>query len=173
MEENVNEKREIATEKDDEKEILRYIDENADDITSVSEVLNSLPEDKKEVILAAFSAIEASISFQGPVPHPDILKGYEDVLPGTAERILSMAEKQQTHGIEMEKFIVKNSSKQSVYGQVWGGIITILCLVVTLVLGYAGHDALAGVIGSTTILGIATIFVLNKKPRKKENEDSE
>lgn len=33
-------------------------------------------------------------SFEGPLPPPDILAGYEDVLPGSAERILLMAEQE-------------------------------------------------------------------------------
>jgi hypothetical protein len=31
-------------------------------------------------------------------------------------------------------------------------------------LGYCGHDALAGTIACTTILGLACVFVLGKKP---------
>ncbi len=30
--------------------------------------------------------------FLGPLPHPNILEGYEKLLPGTADRIISMAE---------------------------------------------------------------------------------
>lgn len=31
-------------------------------------------------------------SFEGPLPHPSILKGYEVVLPGSADRIIKMTE---------------------------------------------------------------------------------
>ncbi len=30
--------------------------------------------------------------FSGPVPHPDILKKYDEIMPGLAERLVSMAE---------------------------------------------------------------------------------
>ena len=41
--------------------------------------------------------------FSGPIPPPNIIKGYEEVLPGSADRILAMAEKQSNHRQEMEK----------------------------------------------------------------------
>jgi uncharacterized membrane protein len=41
----------------------------------------------------------------GPIPSVDVLRGYEEILPGAADRIISMAEKQQDHEIEERKFI--------------------------------------------------------------------
>ena len=41
--------------------------------------------------------------FSGPLPPPNIIKGYEDILPGAADRILSMAENQAKHRQEIEK----------------------------------------------------------------------
>ena len=44
----------------------------------------------------------ATQGFSGPIPHPEILKGYETICPGAAERIIKMAELEQghRHGIE-------------------------------------------------------------------------
>ena len=33
--------------------------------------------------------------FEGPLPHPDILQKYEQIIPGIAERIVQMAEREQ------------------------------------------------------------------------------
>lgn len=35
--------------------------------------------------------------FSGPLPAPDVPRGYDELLPGAAERIIRMAEKEQTH----------------------------------------------------------------------------
>lgn len=40
------------------------------------------------------SRVEA---FSGPLPPPEVLRGYNDVLPGAAERIFTMAEAQAEH----------------------------------------------------------------------------
>ncbi|MGL4403727.1 MAG: DUF2335 domain-containing protein [Fusobacteriaceae bacterium] len=42
-------------------------------------------------------------AYQGPLPHPDILKGYAEVVPTAAERILIMAEKEQSHRHKLDK----------------------------------------------------------------------
>ena len=44
-------------------------------------------------IFQKLQLLEARIqSFQGSIPHPDILKEYENILPGSAERIFRMTE---------------------------------------------------------------------------------
>jgi len=35
--------------------------------------------------------------FSGPLPHPEILRSYNDVIPGSGERIMKVFEKQQEH----------------------------------------------------------------------------
>ena len=41
-------------------------------------------------------SVERSLqAFEGPIPPPDMLAHYEEVLPGAAERIITFAERQQ------------------------------------------------------------------------------
>lgn len=35
--------------------------------------------------------------YEGPIPTPELLKGFEEILPGAADRILSMTEKEGEH----------------------------------------------------------------------------
>jgi len=44
--------------------------------------------------------VEVSQAWSGPLPPPDVLAQYEQLLPGTAERILVMAEKSVTGRID-------------------------------------------------------------------------
>lgn len=41
-------------------------------------------------------SVERSFSYAGPLPPASEFKGYEEVLPGAADRILSLAEKEQS-----------------------------------------------------------------------------
>jgi uncharacterized membrane protein len=43
-----------------------------------------------------------SIEFRGSLPHPQILKQYDQVVPGAAERIVRLAERQVHHRHSME-----------------------------------------------------------------------
>jgi uncharacterized membrane protein len=45
-------------------------------------------------------------SFSGPLPPPEALERYNQVLPGAAERIISMAESQHAHRQELEKKVI-------------------------------------------------------------------
>ncbi len=47
--------------------------------------------------------LERAEFYGGPLPHPEILKGFESVVPGSGERILSMAEAQLQHRHAMER----------------------------------------------------------------------
>lgn len=42
----------------------------------------------KEVVIKAMKE-----EFSGPIPHPDTIQKYEEILPGAADRIISMAER--------------------------------------------------------------------------------
>lgn len=156
-----------------EKDVLEDLeDEGIEMPTNVTEVLDSLPEEQKHVIVRALYAVGKSSSFRGPLPPPEILKGYEEILPGASERILKMAEKQQDHRIDIERTIVDRQTRQSGNGQIWGGILAALFGLIALVLGYTGHDILAGGIATTTIICLAIIFVLHKAPtRNIKNEE--
>jgi uncharacterized membrane protein len=55
--------------------------------------------------------LEMSASFSaemyiGPIPPPSIMEGWEKVLPGSADRILKMAEKQSAHRISIEAKVI-------------------------------------------------------------------
>lgn len=62
------------------------------------------PDDKLDGVV-----VEAQMSselFAGPLPHPKIFWQYEQILPGAADRILKMAERQSVHRQGIERFVV-------------------------------------------------------------------
>ena len=66
----------------------------------------------------------------GPLPPPEMLDGYERTLPGTAERILSMAEKQQDHRQMIEKAVIVGNLRDQRLGVVFAfllGLTGIVC----------------------------------------------
>ena len=148
-----------------EQEVLKDLESEGVEIsTDVTKVLESLTEEQRKVIIGALYAVEESSSFRGPLPPPEMLKGYESVLKGASERIFAMAEKQQEHRMHIEKTIVDRQTEQSGNGQIWGGALTVLFGMITCFLGYTGHDGLAGTIGTTTIISLVIVFVLRKVP---------
>ena len=129
------------------------------------EIIKGLPVEK-QAKLAVF--MSKTSSFRGPIPPPEILKGYDEIMNGGADRILTMTEQQLSHRISLEKDVVKQQQKQSGRGQVMGFILATLCLASSTFLGFTGHDTLAGIIGTTTILGLTATFVLGKIRQDKD-----
>ena len=109
--------------------------------------------------------------FTGPLPPPQILKGYEEVHPGTAERIISMAESEQQHRHNMQRkelnlFVgLKGLSMISAFligvcGISWGGFLLL-------------HDK--SITGLTSLLSslvaLVGVYLYDKKhPNKKDSE---
>lgn len=132
-----------------------------------------LSEEKKKIILRAIvtTSVRKASSFSGPVPPPEILKGYNEVLQNGAERILMMAEKQSNHRMQLEDHAIKEELKQSRLGQVFGFILGLVGFGLATTLAMFNHEAIAGIFGTTTILGLVTVFVLGKRAQQKDLSD--
>lgn len=87
--------------------MLKKMDaENEKEMSEISEIIENsdIQEDDKERII---EIIQQEV-FKGPIPHPDILRQYEDIQSGFASEIVNMAVKEQTHRHEIEKTIVQS-----------------------------------------------------------------
>ncbi|MDY2793972.1 MAG: DUF2335 domain-containing protein [Peptostreptococcus porci] len=91
---------------------------------------------------------KSEISFSGPLPHPDIMKGYDDIVPGAAERILKMAENQQNHRFKLEEKIVFDDSSERKRNSYFA--FTLILVVILL----GGSLLFKG----KSIVGLATVF---------------
>ena len=151
-------------------EIDEIVDSNPSSSTSsdLDLALSDLPEEKRKQIVKAIVAVERR-SYSGPLPAPEDFEKYKYALPDAPERILSMAERQQSHRIEMESTVVREDVSLSKRGQIFGFIITIFFGSIALYLGIEGHDWLAGVIATAVIGTLAAIFVLRKEPSAKND----
>lgn len=124
--------------------------------------------DNKAVVVAQYAA-EA---FSGPLPHPDILRKYNDVVPGAAERIIQMAENQSVHRKELEKKVIESDIARSKWGQILGFIIAIIGLIGAVVISIIGNAWAGGIIGLGTLGSLVGVFMYGSKERQvpKDNE---
>ncbi|MCL1967585.1 MAG: DUF2335 domain-containing protein [Fibromonadales bacterium] len=128
-----------------------------------------IPEDKKEAIIRLVVGVSVGESFSGPIPPPKILKGYNEAIENGAERVVAMAEKQSSHRIQLEDYAVREELKQSRIGQIFGFVLGLVGLLLATTLALLGHEAIAGIFGTTTIIGLVTVFVLGRKSLQKDS----
>lgn len=107
----------------------------------------------------------------GPLPDPETLRGFEEVAPGSAERIISMAEKQHAHRIALESMVVTSDVRRSWWGLVAAVATAFGFLAVALTLGLTGHETPAAVIGGTTVVGIVGTFIYGTERRRSERAE--
>ncbi len=138
------------------------------DFGELGNVLDSLPEDQKQIVVQSIIAARSE-SFSGPLPHPELLRKYEEAFPGAAERIFKIAEKEQEHRIKYDNNRLGGALIQSKRGQWMGFSLCILFGALAFAMAYLGYPALAGVIGGGTIVSLAIVFVLNKEPKHRED----
>jgi uncharacterized membrane protein len=109
------------------------------------------------------------VAFTGPIPHPSVLQEYNDVLPGLAERIVTMAEAEATHRHEMDRevarqneLIIKEEFCERRIGQFLGLGIAVLTISAAIFAIAHGAEKAAMVIGGATVVGLATVFVVGR-----------
>jgi len=96
----------------------------------------------------------------GPIPPPEILQHYEQILPGAAERILVMAEEDAKHEHALEKSVLHLASEEVKRGQLYGLIIGILAFVTSIIALALGSEKAAITLGGTTVIGLVAVFVI-------------
>ena len=115
-------------------------------------------------------AITTKVSNSGPLPPAQELARYDAVVPGAADRIIKMAEKQMEHRHAMEQKIVEGSIASVAQGRTAALIVSAMFIAGSCYLGYLGHPtyAISGMGGS--LAALAGIYIWGNKTRQQERE---
>jgi uncharacterized membrane protein len=110
------------------------------------------------------------MEFSGPMPHPDLLGRYEQICPGSADRIIRMAEQEAEHRRSAERTIIdaqivdmNKQHTESRRGQICALVITLAALAAGVYTAMAGHEVAGSIIGVGGIGGIVTTFILGRQ----------
>lgn len=104
----------------------------------------------------------------GPLPPPEILKRFDEIVPGAAERIIKMAEEQSLHRKDLEKKVIESDIARSKWGQILGFIIAIIGLAVSAIVAVYGNAIAGGIIGIGTLASLVGVFMYGTKTRSNE-----
>lgn len=118
-----------------------------------------VPQNQRGEIVQRVVQVLASERFAGPIPHPRHLREYEDILPGSAERILAMAEGQLEHNRAMDRAIVRDEAADRTRGMRYGLWAFLAALLGASVMGAIGQTAVAVAFLAATVIGAVAVFV--------------
>lgn len=109
-----------------------------------------------------------SASYSGPLPLPSFLQAYENVLPGSAERILQIAEQQSAHRRDVVASLVAAEVFRSRWGLWLGAAVAAAFLIAATVMVLAGHPWPGTIVGAADIAGVVGVFVYGTWFRGRE-----
>jgi uncharacterized membrane protein len=131
------------------------------------------------------------MSYQSPWPHPEDLKAYDLTIPGGANRILQMGERQAQHRIDLEikesQHKIDLEAKESQHKidmdqgdqtRSWVGLLLGFLVACGFFYGAydlvkLGHDIAGTALGGTTLATLVGIFVYGGNQKSKKSQSLE
>lgn len=145
------------------------------DEEQVPELLKVTPEEQGEKVSRRVH-LQAE-SYSGPVMPPHYAEHYETIVPGAADRILAMSEKEQQHRMWKEEKSLEQQGKaldaeisdsnaehkSRKFGMCCAFILMVLFLFAGCVMAFLGHEIFGGAIISMAGLGSIIGHFVTKK----------
>lgn len=127
-----------------------------------------------------FKSVLQMQEFSGPLPHPSLLKEYQELIPDSPERFLQMVEEEGKHRRETETKNIKYRSELEIKaisekisydkrGQ-WMAFILAVSIISIGAISIFNGDTIPGSITlGISAVGLAGVFIKGKNPVSKEN----
>ena len=111
-------------------------------------------------------------SYQGPLPSPEVLAEFDEVVPGLAERIVVAWETQTAHRQSLEVGAVGRSDRRKDRAQIFSFATSIAGVIAAGLVGVHGHWSAAIGIAAVAVGGPgAALYLARSLPaRRGENE---
>ena len=141
----------------------------------ITEHIEKQPSDVQEEVVNELidRRVESSMTYSGPIPHPQLLREFNDVIPNGADRIMTMAENQSGHRIKLEEKVVDANNRDSLLGVIFAGIIAILIVLGAIFLIYNNKNIQGfGLLIGTSVAYIS-VFLKSKSRDDKDLEEKE
>ena len=131
----------------------------------------------KQVVQAKDAQHSVTAIWHGPLPHPAALRQYEEILPGTAERIIKLAERgmdlterqsAEQHEAEMARLRAMDRDLEQLHadtrrGQICGMLAALAAFGSAIAAVALGSPAVALAIVGATIATIVQAFVQERR----------
>jgi uncharacterized membrane protein len=125
------------------------------------------------VIATAYSQVTL-----GPLPPPELLRGYEQICPGGADRIIKMAEVEGDHRRRMEKTALdaqiesmRRGYSEARLGQIFAFAIATIFLAGGSYVAVQGQPLTGSLFGSVGLVGIVSAFIWGRAKEQKPEEE--
>jgi len=105
--------------------------------------------------------IGISASYSGPIPPPSLLKAYDAIVPGSADRIMRWSESQTEHRQRLEREESRAEIAQFARGQHYALAIGVMVVAGAVACAWLGHPWVSGVLSVAGFGAIGAPAVIN------------
>lgn len=155
---------------------------NPEDLEQLGEDGGELVELPPEVTREISKTIKRELtivarSYIGPMPHPDHLAQYDQIVPGAAKDILEEFKANSRHSRDMDALALRATIRKDTRAQWMCLILLIFGFILIAYVTYTNHDEIAKVIAGTLLVAVIGGYLVNKfgapKSDRPANEDPE
>ncbi|CAI3328446.1 hypothetical protein CIRMBP1229_02401 [Enterococcus cecorum] len=150
-----------------EKHSVTKSDVENNEIIEIIDKVEKMPPEQKEQAMLTLEM------HYGPIPHPEILKKYDELDPGAAKLIIENGVNESVHRRDMEKRLLEKEINDKRRGQYLGFIIGLVVILAGTYLIYANHPITGTLLSGTSLLGLVGSFLSsgsNDRNNEKSNE---
>ncbi|QQR78310.1 MAG: DUF2335 domain-containing protein [Candidatus Moraniibacteriota bacterium] len=109
--------------------------------------------------------------YAGPLPHPDLLKRYREIVPDAPERILRMAEKQNEHRIEIEKKVISGNIWNERLGLIAGFSVCLYALYLGTQILMSGHEGYGFSAILSALASLVGVYIYTKHTESRQQKE--
>lgn len=119
--------------------------------------------------LSTTTIVEHRSQWVGPLPHPDALRAYGEIVDNGIERIVTMTEKQQQHTIDCERKLVDAKIADVARGQYLGMAVVVAGMAGCLASVYMqANPWVSGLFLGLPVMAVAVRFVSGRIRNSKK-----
>lgn len=139
----------------------------ADKLADVLEGVIDDPEQRQRIAGFLMRMEMTSAQFRSPYVPPEYLRAYEEIVPGSAAKMISDVHSQTQHRHLLESRTVLGGVRRADIGQ-WMGLAVALVFAGVVIYATAIHEtAVAIAVAAIDIVGLVAVFVLGKGRQEK------
>ena len=113
-----------------------------------------------------------SVTIRGPLPPPEVLRQYDAIIPGMAERLLQAFEAQGSHRRGMDDKVLTMNFRLAKVGQIFAFVLGLAALGGGTYLIAAGHDAYGIALVFGTIAPMVAAFLWTGRRSNRPDQAS-
>ena len=134
------------------------------EVEDVVEKVESLPPEAQQIVMSRMEL------YQGDLPHPDILRGYNELYPEAAKRIIENGILETEHRRRQDKIYLNGMLAERTRGQILGFVIA-LVIVASGVYLMANEHILAGsLLTGGSLIGVVGLFTGNSNEKNESKK---